>query len=134
MARTGTRRGIGWYRAAVGGLALALLLVAPAALASAPVPADAAYASDDTGAVHIVVPAALPSVDLTQDANHSIGASLVLDRIVEVNTSSGSPQIVAAASVTSARTFNATGAAGGDILAGLSANLTVFHSSGALFP
>jgi len=119
-----------------GGLAIAwaVLVLAASAASGHVLPADPAYASADSGGVHIEVPSALPHIDLTQDANASVGASLVLDRIVEVTPSTTDPQIVAKATVTNVRSFNSTGAAGPHVLAGLTANLTVFQSSGDLFP
>jgi len=135
MTRGGSRRPAMYGPAAGTGLVLALLLlVAPIALGGVGAATDPSYAAVDTGGVDIQVPTALPHVDLTQDANASIGASLVLDRIVEVNASTDVPQIVARATVSDARSFNASGASGPNLLVGLSANLTVFLASGDLFP
>lgn len=137
-------RGDAQYRRGVPGLAFASLLLVtglalllPVATALPPISAGPSYAAYDTGGLHIVLPSALPHIDLTQDANASVGASLILDRLVEVNASGAnahSPQIVAAALATEVRSFNASSAGAPGVLVGLTANLTVYKSSGPLFP
>jgi len=119
------------------GAVVGLLLLTVPAGSGGPVPAAATFASLDTGAVHVTLPSPLPLVNLSQDGNASIGASLQLAKIVELSGATGGgtePTVVAAAFAAHARAFNASAAGGTGFLAGLEANLTVFHDSGLLFP
>jgi hypothetical protein len=113
---------------------VALLFAIPVASASSTAP----FSSYDTGQLKLVVPTTLPEFDLRQDANVSIGASLVLDRIVELDPSLGDgssgPSVVAVAYPTHAVAFNGSSASGSHPSVTVSAGLTVYRGLGVLFP
>ena len=125
----------------LGGALLLLpgLSASPAHVAATP------FSSYDTGAVHVVLPTAVPRIQLAQDANASVNATLTLDRIYELRDCPGGcgdtgAGIAAVAFPTEVRTYSdlattnstSSGTTGGQVL--LSANLTVFRWSGLLFP
>ena len=65
------------------------------------------WASYDTGRVNVVLPAALPQVELFQDANSSVRATLQVDQIVELAPGGlPHPHIVAAALAQAVHGFN----------------------------
>ncbi len=117
-----------------GAVALGLALL----LLPGPVGASSSLPGYDSGAVRMTVPSAAPVFDLSQDANSTLGATLALAQIVELhevaNDSSTGPQVVAAAFPTDVQTYNFSSASTGGYTLVLTANLSVFHDSGLLFP
>jgi hypothetical protein len=111
-------------------------LTAPA-LAFAP-PASGTSSSFDTGSVHVLLPSPQPNIQLSQDANLSVSASLTLARIVELHASStqgsAGPSIVAAAFPTDVQSYNLTDTTTGALSWTLKAGLVVDRTSGLLFP
>jgi hypothetical protein len=105
------------HRVTASASVLLLLVVAGAAglAAGAPPPTNAGaagglpgpWASYDTGRVSVVLPAALPQVELYQDANSSVRATLQVDQIVEI-TPGGfpHPHVVAAAFAEAVEGYN----------------------------
>lgn len=98
------------------GVLLLILLGSTAATSIPPVGSPAlihpgAWASYDTGHVDVVLPSALPRVELFQDANSSVSASLQVDQVLEmVPGALPHPTVVAAAFPTGVLGFNGTGA------------------------
>lgn len=132
--RLGARLGAGGCLAIVS---LALLLVVPSTGATLAIYPDQAFSSYNTGAVQVVLPDALPSVNLSQDANTSVAASLTMAKVVELSGATGlaaAPTIVAAAFESDVRTFNGTPGPDGGVVARLTANLTVYRDDRLLFP
>lgn len=135
-ARSAARRG---FRPAALFVPLAVsILVAPlaaSALAGADGPTVVPWSRYDTGRVNVVFPEERPAVELIQDANRSLSASLELTGLYELNTAtSGAPLVVAAAFPANASGFNATtalGSAGSPV--GMYANLGVTPVSGSLW-
>ncbi|MGI0150593.1 MAG: hypothetical protein ACREC5_01485, partial [Thermoplasmata archaeon] len=121
-------------RAAAGGGALgigALLLLVPA-LAQASVPTSAAFASYNSGQVSVVFPGTLPSVELFQDANASLGAALHLEHVLEFQPgTSDHPLVVETATPANAASFTATSNVSGSdsFHLGIDGALTVVRSA-----
>ena len=139
--RLPSQMGRGGLRSIGGVLAVlgfaALLAVPGGALAQSAAPAAAPFDRYNTGSVEVVLPDALPTVDLVQDANASVSASLTLVKIVELRDAVGNasePTVVAAAFESKVASFNRTSTPGGDTVVALVANLTVYRDSGPLFP
>lgn len=99
---------------ALGLLVVALVATSPLAAGSSPPPVltvPGAWASYDTGRVSVVLPAALPQVELFQDANSSLRATLQIDQIVELSPGGlPHPRIVAAAFAAGVHTYNGSSA------------------------
>lgn len=106
-----------WSVAAGIGIAAALLAMPSAALAAPVLPAGVvgpAVARYDTGRVTAVFPSTLPRVELFQDANASVGATLQLDQILELAPGGyPHPTAVAAAFPASVTGVNGTAGANG---------------------
>lgn len=113
-------------------LLLSASLLLPGAAASAALP------TYDSGAVRLTVEGAMPNFELAQDANASHAASLILRQIAELrpapNESTTGPMLVAIASPSDVRTYNTSSQTHGGYAVELTANLTVFHALGPLFP
>jgi hypothetical protein len=117
-------RPIASWRRPRGRFALLAALSALAAIASVgsaaaaglgPIPATSVgahpYSTYSNGRVVVVVPKALPGVDLFQVANGSIGAELVLENVFELHSNPlnpDQPRIVRAATPAAAQQFNAS--------------------------
>jgi hypothetical protein len=94
------------------------------------------YAHTDTGRINVVFPLPLPRVELFQDANASVGASLQVDQILEVRPDGlPHPAVVAIASSQAVAGFNGTRAnsTGGISPLSLSATLAVYPVAGNLW-
>ncbi len=116
-SRSGRRRGAaGWTAGAGILLAASFLLLPAAALGAEPSAvhplASPAGSSYDNGQVTAVFPSTVPRVQLYQDANASVSATLEIDQILEL-TPGGYPHptAVAAAFPASVTGFNGTGGA-----------------------
>ncbi len=113
------------------GLTVAALLP-PVAAAGGAVPSTRnlvePWSQYDTGRVSVVYPSALPLVELIQDANSSLSATLGIGAIYEVAPGGlPTPTVVAAAFPSTAAAFNgspAAGSSGGPF--SLTANLAVY--------
>jgi len=109
--RAGTRHRPLWAVAGAGWVAIALLVAGPltGAAVAAPAPGLQPWTQYDTGRVNVVFPSQLPVVELVQDANASVRATLELIGVYEVSsTGFPHPTVVAAAFPTSATAFNGT--------------------------
>ncbi len=99
--------------AALAAVVLALLMAFPtvsAAPSTANVPAG--IASYNTGRVSVILPQELPSVELFQDANNSVSASLQVEGVLELDPGLlPHPTVVAAAFPNSVQGFNGTSVA-----------------------
>lgn len=91
-----------------------------------------AFATYDTGRIRIVLPSAVPSVELFQDANTSVNALLTATNVVELDPVGGSYTVVASALPTLASSFNGSrpSASTGPWALSLAANLAVRPTSG----
>jgi len=119
--------------AALAAAAAVVLLAGPALAGSAPTVTP--WSHYDTGRVNVVFPSTLPGVELIQDANASLTATLELAGIYEINTTaSGGPAVVAGAFPESATGFNGTttGSASGAPVE-LFANLAIYPVDLGLF-
>jgi hypothetical protein len=135
---TGKGRG----RALTGGaIAFVLLSVAavtlPSVGAGAPSPVGTSFSNYDTGSIHVVLPTAVPTIRLSQDADGTVASTLSLDRVLELRTSghdaSTGPAIAAVAFPNALQSYN-TSSPGGGLSLVLTAQLTVYRTSGVLFP
>ena len=115
------------------------ILLAVAATAAAGVPSGTPtvqpWSHYDTGRVNVVFPSALPSVELFQDANASLSATLAIAGVYEIDpTASGGPEVVAGAFPFDVQQFNGTsvGAAIGTPIL-MSANLPIYPVGIGLF-
>jgi hypothetical protein len=96
-------------RAAWGVAFLAAALVALPTVSADSAPSSAhAFASYDTGRIHVVLPSARPSVELFQDANSSVSALLAATSVVELAPSGAGYTAVASATPTLATSFNSS--------------------------
>jgi hypothetical protein len=100
--------------AAVSATALLVLLLAPSAGAGSLPPVGSpqlihpgAWASFDTGHVNVVLPTQLPRVELYQDSNRSVSATLQVDQVLEMSPGAlPHPTVVAAAFPSGVQGFN----------------------------
>jgi hypothetical protein len=99
-----------------GGLLAAVVLLALLLLATAAAPRAGAlgpppaYPTYDSGQIAVRFPGPLPGVELVQDANNSIAASLVVAHILEIQppVSSGHPLVVQVGTPTNGSPFQST--------------------------
>ncbi len=112
----------------LGVLALTLLPSSAAANAAPVSLLVQPWSHFDTGRVNVVYPSALPVVELVQDANASLSASLGLAGIYEIAPGGlPMPTVVAAAFPTTAAAFNGSASAGSAGAAfSMFANLSVY--------
>jgi hypothetical protein len=117
-------------------LGLALLLIVPAVAATPSIsslpPGVATY---NTGRVSVVLPEELPSVELFQDANNSVSASLQVLEVLElVPGALPHPKVVAAAFPNSVQGFNGSSVANASTWPlTLTASLQVRHQNLSLW-
>jgi hypothetical protein len=123
---------------------LALLLAGGSAVAvgsaraASPTPAGSAsaWSSYDTGRVNVVFPSPVPGIELHQDANSSVVATLSVDHIYEMPQLNGDhPWVVAAAFPTDLRVYNETPAppTQGHLPQSMQADVTVHRVSQPLW-
>ncbi len=91
-------------------VALAVLMAfPPAAAAPSTASVPPGVASYNTGRVSVILPSQLPSIELFQDANNSVSASLQVEGVLELAPGSlPHPTVVAAAFPGSVQGFNGT--------------------------
>jgi hypothetical protein len=115
---------------AAGSLAFVLLAATPlfGTAAATPSPSTLPWTQYDTGRVNVVFPSQLPVVELVQDANASVSATLQLTGVYEVSSAGfPHPTVIAAAFPTIANAFNGSPSpAAPNSPTTLSATLTVF--------
>jgi hypothetical protein len=121
--------------AALGALALLTLWAAPAGALPAATHALAhPYSSYSTGRVDVILPSALPDVELQDAQNASVGAGLSVDQILEVVPSMPTPQVVAVAFPSGLSAFNSSAPSGASTLPiSLTATLQVYPADAALW-
>ena len=98
-------------RASVPAIVAAVLLFASPLVDAGPATSNvpAGVASYNTGRVSVILPQELPEVQLFQDANNSVSASLQIENVFELSPGSlPHPSIVAAAFPSAVRGFNGT--------------------------
>lgn len=90
------------------------------------------YSSFDSGRLSVVFPAALPAVEVTQDANSSVGATLVVENVLELQPGNAShPVVVQVATPTPQVPFSSANSSpvGGDYGLSLQGRIPVLRAS-----